>query len=67
MNTIWIIGAGKFGRKATRTLKRLDTDADMVVVDDNPAELKGYDCQTVCQDGIEWLVSGLDTAAFPGM
>jgi len=53
MNMIWIIGAGKFGRKATRTLKRLDTDADMVVVDDNPAELKGYDCQTVCQDGIE--------------
>jgi Trk K+ transport system NAD-binding subunit len=35
MNTIWIIGAGKFGRKATRTLKSLYTNANMVVVDDS--------------------------------
>lgn len=67
MNLIWIIGAGKFGRSASRTLKRVYPHANIVVVDDNPAELKGYDCQTVCQDGIAWLVSNLDAAVYPAM
>ncbi len=64
MKLIWIIGADKFGRRASRTLKHPYPNANIVVVDDDPAELKGYDFQTFCQDGIEWLVRNLDAAAY---
>ncbi len=65
MKTIWIIGAGKFGINAARTLAAhagiLLIDKDAAVC--RKAESQGFD--TVCADGVEYLSLHLGKDAMP--
>ena len=56
---IWILGAGRFGKKAVETLCREKPDHQITVVDHDPRQfnLPGTDC--ICEDALDWLVANL--------
>ena len=53
--SIWVIGCGKFGRRAVRLLHRAAPSATIVVVDRKPISELPADIETVCADGVGWL------------
>ncbi len=62
MNRIWIIGAGKFGKRAARVVRQQMPDADLTILDQNPdvcRKLKTKGFFTVCMDGIDFLTERL--------
>lgn len=68
MNAVWIIGAGRFGRRAALELFRKSPDADVLVVDHNPAKLEilqKHGIKTVCTDGVAFLAESLVEPGFP--
>jgi hypothetical protein len=68
MKRFWIIGAGRFGTRAARKLRRTHAAAEIRVVDKNPAvcdELARHDFQSICTDGIAYLDAHLGTAEDP--
>jgi len=63
----WVVGAGKFGAKAVRTLVSKNPGAQVVLVDSDPRTLKGWDApvETVAADGITYLVTRLKQGRKP--
>jgi len=58
MKNIWILGAGKFGQKAAKTICRKNPDAKLTVIEKNSAtcsKIEGLGFKTVCMNGIEYL------------
>ncbi len=53
--SIWVIGCGKFGRRAVRLLHRATPSATIVVVDRKAISELPTDIETVCADGVGWL------------
>ena len=55
--TYWIIGAGRFGTRAVRTLLKLKGDPLITLVDCDPQKLTGWKdhIKTVSGDGIDYL------------
>jgi hypothetical protein len=58
MKRIWIIGAGKFGRRAA-SLLRQGADKEIIIVDKDSEKLEGLNCATLFQDGVSCLVENL--------
>lgn len=62
MESIWILGAGKFGRMAVERLTRAHPDSDITLVDQNPQVLQRLTGRTLTKihaDGIRFLVENL--------
>lgn len=64
MESIWVIGAGKFGKRAVELLHSATSSTTFVLVDQQPVTNLPPDIDFVCSDGVEWLVqqSVSDTA-----
>jgi hypothetical protein len=66
MESIWVIGAGKFGKRAVELLHSATSSTTFVLVDQQPVTNLPPDIDFVCSDGVEWLVqqsvSDSDTA-----
>jgi hypothetical protein len=58
MKRIWIIGAGKFGRRAASVLRHGENN-DLIVVDKQKEKLQGLGGTAIAQDGVECLVGKL--------
>ena len=58
MKRIWIIGGGKFGRRAA-SLLRQGADKEIIIVDKDSEKLEGLNCATLFQDGVSCLVENL--------
>ena len=68
MKSFWIIGAGKFGQKAAKTMYRKIPGAEMTIIEKkseicNQKEKSGF--KTVCMDGIEYLGQNLKNIDYP--
>jgi hypothetical protein len=62
IQTIWIIGGGRFGLKAADALGRLQPDAHLTLIDPNPEiarRLPDGRIVFVCQDGVDYLAQHL--------
>lgn len=62
MTSYWIIGGGRFGLRAAKTLRRLRPDADIRLVEassERCERLRAAGHQAVCADGIRFLAEGL--------
>lgn len=55
MKTAWVIGGGRFGRRAVEALRRADPDGDIVVVDKEPLRNLPSSVEFICADGIDWF------------
>lgn len=53
--TIWIIGGGKFGRRAAEQLQKKSPDAAITMVEKQPIAHFPDGIETVCAEGIEWF------------
>jgi len=63
MQTVWIIGGGKFGLRAAAALRRTAGGADMLIVEKDPCrcrELDSMGFRTLCADGIDFLAARLE-------
>ena len=58
MKRIWIIGAGKFGRRAV-SLLRQRADKEIIIVDKEKQKTRGLDGAAIAQDGVEYLAENL--------
>ncbi len=59
LKKIWILGGGKFGRRAFVQIRRYFPEAAVTVVD-NSSEVEEFgNVAIVCEDGINWLVAHL--------
>jgi hypothetical protein len=68
MESIWILGAGKFGRMAVDRLTRAHPESDITLVDQNPQVLKrltGQALKRIHTDGIQFLVENLTDSKQP--
>lgn len=52
---IWILGGGKFGRRATKLLRQVTPDATILMIEKRPALHLPSDIEFICGDGVEWL------------
>jgi hypothetical protein len=62
MESIWILGAGKFGRMAVERLTRANPESNITLIDQNPQMLQGLAGQApkrIHADGIQFLVENL--------
>jgi hypothetical protein len=58
MKDIWIIGAGRFGKKAVSAMKKCYPESAITVVDHCPKACEAItepDVNTVCMDGVSYL------------
>ena len=53
--SIWIIGGGKFGRRAVRLLHKREPSAKIIVVDEKPCTDLPAGIEFVCAEGVQWL------------
>ena len=60
IKSVWILGAGKFGRLSWERLSFKAGDLKITVIDHRPDKLSQIDCRTVCQNGISFLVEKLE-------
>jgi len=58
MKRVWIIGAGKFGRRAALSLGRGGKRA-LIIVDKDKEKIEGLNGVTMIQDGVDCLVENL--------
>jgi hypothetical protein len=68
METIWIMGAGRFGLRAATYLLKQHTAFDIVLVDRDRQKLdqaEGLDCITARKDGIVYLNTHLKSGNLP--
>jgi len=68
MKSIWILGAGKFGQKAAKTMRRKNSGAEITIIEKkseicNQIEKLGF--KIVCMDGIEYLGQNLKSIDYP--
>ncbi len=68
MKTIWIIGVGKFGRRAYQTLAKDADRMNFVLVDpdkNNLEQHQGPDCEITAMDGVAFLRRNLKASHAP--
>ncbi len=68
MKTIWIIGVGKFGRRAYQTLAQEANHLNFVLVDPDNKNLEqhqGTNCEIACMDGVAFLRRNLKASHAP--
>jgi hypothetical protein len=68
MSNFWIIGGGRFGLQAAKSLRRSNADATITVIDKQPticSQLKHLNYHTICSDGIGFLEQNLVSQDFP--
>jgi len=68
MKSIWIIGAGKFGQKAAKTMHRKISGAEMTIIEKKHEicnQIEKFGFKTVCMDGIEYLNQNLKNIDYP--
>ncbi|MDO9110598.1 MAG: potassium transporter [Desulfatirhabdiaceae bacterium] len=68
MKHIWIIGAGRFGKKAVSAIKKRHPESFITVVDHCPKAceaISGPGLTTVCMDGVSYLHHYLTDAERP--
>lgn len=53
--TAWVIGGGRFGRRAVGALRKSDPNGDIVVVDKEPLRNLPSNIELICADGIDWF------------
>lgn len=53
--TAWIIGGGRFGRRAVEALKKSDPNGNIIVVDKEPLRNLPSNVEVICADGIDWF------------
>ena len=63
LNTIWIIGAGRFGQIAVERIAVRKPDARITVVDKQPIHSAASGLTAIRQDGIQWLAANLTPAS----
>ena len=69
MKPIWIIGAGRFGKKAVSAMKKHYPESALTVVDYNPKACEAIaepGLTTVCMDGVSYLNHFLTDTDSPG-
>jgi len=68
LNEIWILGAGRFGRRAAGTLRQTYPQADIVLVDSSGkvcATMEGNSFRVVCREGVGYLRENLKPGRGP--
>lgn len=68
MGNFWIIGGGKFGLRAARTLSQADSTIKITIIEKKKAVCRQLDRRgftVVCMDGIQYLEHNLTDAQFP--
>jgi hypothetical protein len=68
MESIWILGAGKFGRMAVERLTRANPEYNITLVDQNPAVLQEWTDRAITSvhaDGIKFLAQNLTDPGQP--
>ena len=66
--TIWILGAGRFGKRAAKVLRDIHPRANITIVDRNEKslrQLKNLADRTICEDGIDFLTNSLKNPDHP--
>lgn len=64
----WIIGAGRFGKKAVTRLSKKYPEARLTLVDRNPEALEGFETspvESVCHEGASYLFHHLQGDSSP--
>jgi hypothetical protein len=68
LDSFWIIGGGKFGLSAARTLSKKHPLADLIIVEKEKAvcrQLNHQGFDAVCRDGIQYLERNLASVPYP--
>ena len=68
MKSIWILGAGKFGLKAAKTMRRKNSRTEITIIEKKSEicnQIEKLDFKTVCIDGIEYLDQNLKSLDYP--
>jgi len=65
---IWILGAGRYGRRAADALRQNNPAADILVVDSDAevcAEMADHSFAVACRDGVDYLLENLNEGRGP--
>ena len=68
MNNFWIIGGGKFGLRAAKTLSKKHPRNNLTIVEKEKTVCRQLDrlgFEAVCRDGIQYLERNLSSASYP--
>jgi hypothetical protein len=68
VENVWIIGGGKFGLRAAKTLSKKDPLANLTIVEREKAvcrQLERLGFEAVCMDGIQYLDRNLARPPYP--
>jgi hypothetical protein len=68
METYWIIGGGKFGRKAAKAIRDQKAASQIVILEKESRickQLENQGFETICTDGIRYLAHNLANGDFP--
>jgi len=68
MKNIWIIGAGKFGKKAAGAMGRKTKEVDITFVDNNPDSDQSLDdgaYKIIKMDGVDFIIKNLNSRNYP--
>lgn len=57
--TVWVLGGGRFGRRAVDLIRAANPISTIVVVDTLSVPGLPKEVEIVCADGIEWLAEHL--------
>jgi hypothetical protein len=62
MESVWILGAGKFGQKAVEAVRRKDPKTEVTVIEKNAnvcRQTAHSSYEIICMDGVEFLTKNL--------
>lgn len=59
----WVLGGGRFGRRAVELLRKSEPDTEIVVIDRLPDRDLPIDIEIVCADGVEWFTENFSPTA----
>jgi len=68
MKSIWILGAGKFGLKAAKKMRRKNFRTEITIIEKKSEtcnQIEKLDFKTVCMDGIDYLDQNLKSLDYP--
>jgi len=68
VDNVWIIGGGKFGLRAAKTLRKKQPLTNLIIVEKEKTvcrQLERLGFEAVCKDGIQYLERNLASAHYP--